>query len=465
MALRFLKLFGLLAAAIVATYFAPKVVSSIFFIAAIIAYFYDKDEAVWLTFFFVISDGFLGFFNNYEAVVSIIPGLPNVEIGHFYIVATLIKSRKVGGRPYPLFYRHIGIALLVYTLFLVAQGYAIGVTPEIRFHFRILKYVLPLTLFITLPRLIADKAAYHEVFELFIPFAFLATFAQLFTVASGIAPSQALGLRQDLWFTDVFEHGHTYRGFYSTGMVLISFFGAQFYLSMEPSSRKRQLYMAVIFADVLSAFMSATRGWVLGFALILILQAMFVARWNAGRIALGTVLGAALLFGILRIPAVERQVQDATDRILTIGLLAKGDVTAGGTLERLDRRSPRVMKKWEESPLTGWGFSDEYREYNDSHVGNQNVLLHAGIIGAALMAAFLVFFSVKLIARSTELPEGALYKRGLLVFPIFLLGWFIIHSSSGQWFEFGGEPGVTIPQVLFFSFGAFCYRDSFPPQE
>jgi hypothetical protein len=461
MALKFLKLFGLLAAAILATYFAPKAASSIFYVCAIVAYLYDKDEPVWLTFFFVVSDGFLGFFNNFDAVVSIIPGLPEVEIGHFYVIATIVKLRKVIAPAPPIFYRHLGIAVLVYTLFLVVQGYAIGVTPELKFHFRIVKYVLPLALFLTLPRLMPRWEQYREAFGLFVPFAFLALFAQVFTVATGLAPSQALGLRQELFFTEVLGRGQTYRGFYSTGMVLISFFGALFFLTVDPASWKRPIYLGVILADILAAFLSATRGWVLAFAVILILYAVFVARLHAGRIVLGTVLGAALLFGLMRIPAIQRQFEDATDRILTIGLLAKGDVTAGGTLERLDRRAPRVMKKWRESPLTGWGFSNEYREYGDSHVGNHNVLLHGGVVGAVLMAAFLVYFAWMLVARSMALAATKPYKRGLLVFPVFLVGWFIIHSSSGQWFQFAGEPGLTIPQALFFSFGSWCYNDSF----
>ena len=461
MALRYAKLFGLLIAAILATYFAPKAVASIFYITALFVYLYDKDEPVWLTFFFVVSDGFLGFFNNFDAVVSIIPGLPDVEIGQFYVVATIAKLRKVTGPAPSIFYRHLGIALLVYTLFLVVQGYAIGVTPELRFHFRIVKYVLPLALFFTLPRLIPRWEQYREVFDLFIPFAFLALFAQVFTVATGLAPSQALGVHQDLFFTEVLGRGQTYRGFYSTGMVLISFFGALFFLTVDNTSWKKPLYMAMVFADLLAAFISATRGWVLGFGLILLLYAVLVARLNAGRIAIGGVLGAALLFGILRIPAVSHQVDEATDRILTIGLLAKGDVTAGGTLQRLDRRAPRVMKKWSESPLTGWGFSNEYREYGDSHVGNHNVLLHGGVVGAVLMAAFLMYFAWMLLARSLALATTKPYKRGLLVFPVFLVGWFIIHSSSGQWFMFAGEPGLTIPEALFFSFGAWCYNDSF----
>ncbi len=459
MALKFAKLASLIIVAIVATYFGPKALSSLFYIGVVIAYLYSKDEVIWFTFFFVISDGFLGFFNNYEAVVSIIPGLPEVEVGHLYVVGTIFKVRNAEGKAQGTFFDRLLLAMAAYVIFLILQGYAIGVTPEIRAHFRILKFVLPLVLFYTIPRIFTSRQMYRETFELFIPFAFLALFAQVFTVATGLAPSQFAGVRQDLWFTDVYERGQTYRGFYSTGMVLISFFGALYYSTVDPTSRKRVLYLAVIVANFLSAFLSATRGWVLGFTVILLLHSVFVAGLKVHRIALVAVVGTVLMFGLLQVPAVQKQFSGAADRILTIGLLAKGDVTAGGTLERLDRRAPRVINKWKASPLTGWGFSDDFKAYGDSHVGNHNVLLHSGIIGAVLMVLFLGFFSWTLMMRSMTSNIGDPNGRGLLLFPIFLLGWFMIHSSSGQQFMFYGELGVTLPQALFFSFGSFCYWD------
>lgn len=462
MKLRLVKLFAVILLAILATYFAPKGLSSVFYVLAVISYFRSDDEALWLTFFFVVSDGFLGFFNNYEAVVSIIPGLPEVEVGHFYVAAAFVKALRIKEFQERPFYQDMIAVLMVYVLFLVVQGYAIGVSSELRVHFRILKFVLPLTLFYSIPRLFTDRAHYRDVFLMFAPFAFLALFAQAFTVSTGLAPSQFIGVRQDLWFIDNIERGTTYRGFYSTGMVLISFFGALYYTTVPGPKWTRTLFLAVILSDFLSAFLSATRGWVLSFSAVLFLHALFVVRLKPKLIAGLSAAAVVFMFGLTQIPAVEKQFSDAGERLLTVGLVAQGDVTAGGTLERLDRRAPRVMAKWAGSPLTGWGFSDEFHDYSDSHVGNHNVLLHAGVIGAILLALFLGYFCWSIVRRSLQLPWSAPERSALLLFPIFLLGWFIIHSSSGQQFQFYGEPGMTIPEALFFSFGAFCYRFTDP---
>lgn len=460
MALRWWKLAGLLVVAIIATYYLPPAFGSIVHLAFFGYYLYDRDEPLWLTFYFVISDGFIGFFNNYEAMVTVIPGLPEVEVGQLYVLGTLGKVFVRGGTAPPMFHMRFLAVLGIYTLFLIVQGYTIGVGGELRHHFRILKLVLPLALFFSLPRLFRSSDDFRAAFHLFLPFAVLALVAQVVTVATGLAPSQLLGLAQKLWFTDALKRGHTYRGFYSTSMVLISLFGALYYATTEPGTRWRSMYITVIIADLLSAFLSATRGWVLAFGVTLVLHALLVARVNARQVVLVTVLGTVLMAVMLRMPAVQRQFQGASDRILTLGLVVKGDITAGGTLARLDHRAPKVMAMWRESKLTGWGFADEYIARNDAHVGNHNMLFHAGIIGVALMAAFMIWFCAAMALRYLMLPAGSVAARGLLVFPLFLLGWFIIHSSSGQQFQFYGEPGGTIAQALFFTFAAHAYREA-----
>jgi hypothetical protein len=50
--------------------------------------------------------------------------------------------------------------------------------------------------------------------------------------------------------------------------------------------------------------------------------------------------------------------------------------------------------------------------------------------------------------------------KTFLPFIFFFIGWFIIHSTSGQQFSYGGMPGRMITQVVFFSFGAFLVAKS-----
>lgn len=452
-------LLGLIAVAIWANYFAPDIVTTLFYIGALYAYFMSKDEPFWLTFFFVLSDGFIGFFNNYEAVLSAIPGLPPVEIGHFYIALTVVKAARNKNFRKPFYFPIMG-AMLVYLVFLIVQSYTLGVSPELNVQFRIIKFILPLLLFYTIPRLYETEEQYKQTFALFIPFAFFALLAQIITISTGLAPSQWLGVHQDLWFIATTGEGKTYRGFYSTGMVLLSFFGALYYSAVKKDEFNKPLLFAVIAANFLSAFLSATRGWILCFTFVTIFHLIFVMRMSAGQVSKILITGGLLFAGLLTLPVVNKQFTAAFERVLTLEALAGGDVTAGGTLQRLNDRLPRVVGKWEESPLTGFGFSDDFFKYGDFHVGNHNILLQSGIIGAFLMALFFGYFNFQLFQRSWLLPGSSPYKNALLVFPLFFMGWFIIHSSSGQQFYYYGDPAGTVMQAIFFSFGGLMYRKS-----
>ncbi|TNE54868.1 MAG: hypothetical protein EP344_13970 [Bacteroidetes bacterium] len=461
---RLINFFLWLASAIVASYFLPEFVKTPFYIFMLIRYFQSKDEAMWFTFFLVFSDGFWGFFNNYEIVLSVIPGLPPIEIAHFYIALALVKASKNGPLPQPLFIRSFYVTLLIYLVFLIAQGQLLGLNPALNVQFRMIKFIFPLTLLYSIPRLFRTEEEYYGIFKYMFPLAFAALFAQVFTITTGQTPSQFLGVQRDFWFTVDVSKGKTYRGFYSTLVVLMTFFGAMHLLANKNKTYNTVYMFAVLAADLMVAILSATRGWLLGLGMGLIFFLLFVLRLPTKQVVRIGGATVALIVGLMMIPVVNQQLTNAMLRFTTLEKLAHGDVSAGGTLERLDKRSPRVMNKWSETPLTGWGFSDTFFEYHDFHVGNQTILLHSGIIGAILMAGFFIFFHVKLILLSVGLPRGHPAKQALLVFPVFFPGWFLIHSTSGQQFAYYLNPGNALFTAAYFGLGALVFQSAFKKQ-
>ncbi|MBK8966186.1 MAG: hypothetical protein R3D58_03500 [Saprospiraceae bacterium] len=454
-----------LTASIVATYYVPEILRSVFYIVLLVAYFRSKNEAMFLVLFLVLSDGFWGFFNNYEVVLTVIPGLPPIELGHLYIALTLVKAGKQKFEPPPLFYKAFMLSLAVYVVFLMVQGHLLGLAPQMNVRFRVVKHIFPLLLFYSIPRLFQTEKAYREIFVYVFPMAFAALFAQVFTITTGTTPSQYLGVHRDFWFTVDVNKGKTYRGFYSTGMILISFFGALYYLAHKEKTFSFLYLFAVVAANFLSVFLSATRGWLLGLGFPLFLFLVFVLKMSARRIAAIGLTTIVLTGGLMLIPIVGKQFTNAILRFTTLEKLAAGDVTAGGTLERLDKRAPPVVEKWEESPLTGWGFSDDFMETQDFHVGNQNILMHSGILGGLLLLMFFIYFHYKLFARSVSLPKDNPLKEALLVFVVFFPGWFMIHSSSGQHFSFYLDPDKAIIQAIYFSLGGVAYKFTLPKKQ
>ena len=118
------------------------------------------------------------------------------------------------------------------------------------------------------------------------------------------------------------------------------------------------------------------------------------------------------------------------NRYETIQLLYKRDITAGGTSVRLTSRSDKVMKVFKESPIFGKGISSIAFSVNDTHVGNQNMLMEGGVIGFLInmyVWASITLITVRLHFSQMRNPH---YNRELLIIVIMLLGLLIIHSSS-----------------------------------
>lgn len=466
MLLKVAKFFILVGMAIGFDYFTSPVIASLFYLVTLIVYFIDKpeNEGFWLAFYIVLSDGFIGFFGLYEVVMTIIPGLPAVEVGQLYIILTVVKASYLKVEK-PLFYAPLLRILFIYLIFLIVQGYVIGINLSLNVQFRVIKWMIPFLLFYSLPRLYQSVRQYKEIFVYLFPVAIFTLGAQFFTIVYGIAPSQYFGVQKELWFVIDVTADRTYRGMYSEAITIITYFGAFFFLVYKEKYFHPLYLMAVIGANFLSVYLSATRGLVLSFSFILLFAIIFTFHLSIKRLVIMALVGVGLFFGAKSIPVIGNQLTNAFARIATIGKLAQGDATAGGTLIRLTERGPRVIKKWEESPLTGWGFSESFMHNSDTHVGNQNILQHSGIIGALLLITFFGYFMLKLFIRSIKLPSGHVAKDGLMLFVVFFPGWFILHSTSGQYFGYHVLLGPGLVEGLFFCMAGLVYNESFTKAE
>ncbi|MCB9305444.1 MAG: hypothetical protein H6565_02500 [Lewinellaceae bacterium] len=441
-------------------YFAPKFVAPVVWISVLVAYFRSKDEGFWLAYFLVLSDGFFGFFGMYSAMLEAIPGLPGVEVGQIYIILGFVKAAKLP-KTYKPFYQDILIILLIYLIFLLVQGYAIGVSFELNVQFRLIKWMVPLFLFYSLPRLFTRVEQYRDVFLYLFPVAIVALGAQIFTITTSHSPMQNFGVQAKAKFAIKVTKEKTYRGLYNESILLITTFGALLFLALRPGKYFKSWYcFAVVLANFASVFLSATRGWVICFSFATIMSMLFVLKMSFNRIMSIMLIGLIFLFGAQSLPVIGIQIENAVKRLLTLEKLAEGDMSAGGTLIRLNTRGPRVMKKFEESPLTGFGFSNEFMHADDFHVGNQNILLHSGIIGYALLHFFFLYFMFKMFARSLDLPPEHSYKGALRYFCIFFPAWFMLHSSSQQFFSYYQTVQGGLIFALFFCSGALLYEKS-----
>jgi hypothetical protein len=439
------------AVTILCAYLLPDLVASVWYFLLLVLYVKSDDEPFWLAFFLTTVDGFLGFLGLYQVTLEIFPGLPGIEVVQFYFLLSVYKAIKNKKRGH-VFYEKYLLIILIFIIFRIIWGQILGFSGELNAYFRILKGFLPLLLFYSIPRLFTDIDSYERFFRFIYIIFFLGFSTQVFSLITGITPLTTLQLTEEqLKDTDEF------RSFYNTMSTLMALLGAMFFLNIKTDFNK-SYYILIIFSSFVMTFLSATRGWIIGFGIIILLSILFVIKTK--RIIRLVSLSAILVLVSLANPKVQNQVRFSIERLSALEAIAEGDITASGTLQRLNTRAPRVMEKWSERPILGWTISDVAREYSDGHVANQNLLMTSGIVGISLLYGFLIYFSFKIYAAYSGLKFISPYKYAMPVFIIFLMGWFIIHSTSGQQFGFGGMPVQIIPQAVFFSFGALVYSKS-----
>lgn len=447
--------FALVAVTFVTTYFSPTAIASVWYVALLVMYYLSDDEPMWLAFFLVTIDGFMGFFGLYEVSLNLLPGLPAVEISQIYILLTVVKALQKKSR-IRVFYKKYLQVLGGYVIFLILWGQLMGLSGGLNVYFRVLKTTLPFLLFFSLPKLLTEMRDYKRFYSIIFIVIVLALVMQLNTLFTGTHPiEQIRPATSDSVDTDDF------RVFYSATATLAGLFGALFFLSMDRGRFFNVwVLLLVVFSSLMIAVISATRGWMIGFAVVTLLSLMTIRRVGPLKLAGFVVFTGLFVLLALSNNKVSDQLKYSGERLVKLESVGEGDITAQGTLQRLNVRQPRVIRIWKENPLFGWGFSDVYYSNSDGHVGNFNLLMFSGVTGVALLYGFLIYFSYMLYLSYRHFPRSSPYKRSSLIFIVFLAGWFVIHSTSGQQFSFSALPLQAMPQAVFLSLGAMHYNNS-----
>ncbi len=440
---------------ILLTYRAPKVIASIWYLITLILYYRSRDEAFWMIFFFTTVDGFLGFLGPYEVTFQILAQLPGIEVVQIYIILTFLKAIQVKNQPH-IFYKKYITLLMIYTIFLIIWGQLMGFTGRFNEYLRIIKVTIPLILFYSLPRLFTSYESYKRLFS-FIFLVLLGAFGtQLIVLLTGSLPLKSTSLISE----QISEVGE-FRRFFNLRVTMSGLLGALFFLSDRNNKyfSRGYLYVLIIMAFGM-AYISATRGLIISFTFIIAMAFFLTSGVGLKKIVeFSVIIFIAVLIGMSN-KTIREQLIYASNRMEALNSILGGDVTAEGTLQRIDVRGPRVMKIFRENPIFGWGYSNTYQKYQDGHVGNQTLLMFSGITGFLLLSGFLLYFIMKLLKLYLILEKHHPFKSTIPIFIIFLLGLYLIHLTSAQQFNFIGLPARIIPQAIFISFSAFIFSRS-----
>lgn len=452
-------LYGLFFVSIIFNYFLPSLFSYVWFLGLLIAFLLSRNQYnyLWIGLFWLIlsAPGYLFFkLGTYHLPVLSVPGLGrDIYYEELFAIILVIKAFWKPVKQ-TVFYRKPLIVLIIYAIFLLFMGLLSG--NGIVTVLKSVRYFIPILLLLYIPKLIPFNVIPRIIFLMFLS-SFIMIAAQLFDIVFGYPMATILGERQLLVAGR--EIGENFNMFDVTRGAVRTIYGPfillfSLVLSIVLLTEGRKIYKSwflylVSLISALSIFLSATRGWIIAGTLVLLGLAYFKTRRFGNYILIGIIL---ILIGF-SVPQLNMQINKSFERVLTLQSLAKGDLTAGGSLKRITIRSPRVMNKFWEQPVLGFGFSDTFYDYADGHVGNQTLLLNGGIVGYLIFVSFLFYLMYEYYLAYIKRKN-----KVMLVFLTGILALIIIHSTSAMVFGYSMRVSVAISLSLFFFYSDYYLK-------
>lgn len=425
---------------LVMRYAAPLFVGDIFFYLLLLYFVLDsKNEVRNLVLLFILTQapGFLFYQLGSYALPSLKFLGTGRELAYPELINILLLLKAISRKPhYRLIFRTYFIVILVFFFVQLINSIYIGTT--ITRLLRAVRTFLPYAMLYSLPRLLRDENCYERFFFLVSPFVFLSVAAQISDIIVGRPWGMLIG--ESTFFlggTAVVSElqfdvaGEAYRNLYGPYLILYSFIFSTIYYEY---TIHKNYCLYVFFASFLGITLSATRGWLIA-SIIMMFLFFLLSRQikTVSSISKLVLIMFVIIISLSFMPYIGRQIDNTIQRLSTLQSLYKGDVTADGTLSRLSERAPRVLGKFIERPLLGFGFSEEYFSYTDQHVGHHDMLLNVGIIGYILinmLYLFMIFNSIFAMNRKgfDSKKYGAIFMG--------LVGILVIHSSSRSMYGF-----------------------------
>ncbi len=444
-------------------YFMPKIISILFLLFTLVKFFRSKNDCFWFAYAFIITFDIAGLFLDQTTLLFSLNNFSITYLSLFGVVSFLKYpfSTKVQlgylRKPY-LVYFTIFFILLIYGL--IVHGILGGGASGYRYIIYFLQTTLYFPLFYTIPKIIDNFKKVTLFSMLMISLVPLNLIGQVYMLIYGMSISTQFGLSGSIiGGLNVLDSDKILRPVFGITPLFFAFIMSLFFYfhrSKELVISKSYLLVFVLL-NFLSIYLSATRGYILTYIVILFLIILNNIYYKRGlKFAIRSfILFLIGMFLLLASPTLRMQISKSTERVLSMEEVARGDPTAGGTLSRLTTRHDRVMEYYyTNSKILGTGISKEGFEAFDQHVGNQSMLATGGLLEVVFVVIFLFYIVAKTILINKTLHSSNDFKNTILILIFFLIGFLVIHSTSSfkfgivGWIKFGA---VFVVPILFFT--------------
>lgn len=433
----------------------PQIVIQAAFLGIILYVYQGRDNLFWLVWYFALINAPGGLFES-TTTGSVMYGLPvyrlgsgvAIGFGDLILVAFILKAIRIR-RPNPFIYKRQVWLIMAMGLLYLMISFAQGISAQ-----NVIVTVRALSSWawlLLLPVFMSQPEDLVRLYRLLLPIVIISFAAVMHTYITGDYIGFILAGRQNLREVVASDESLA-RVNTAIGPLFISLALSLYFMSKKRVQLNQNTMVAVTVIVTSLVFLSGTRGWTIGL-LVLFISFFFISGLGFFKQLARVLVILGILFAVTVnvFPGITSQASLAFARLLTVESLVEGDVTAGGTLSRIDIRTPIVMGVWRESPLIGWAFSNTYYSYLDYHIGHPNNLLNLGILG--FIPFNLIYLYVIIVAlrrgRSRRFLSRGQNSHLVLVFSLIAL--YVVHSTSVGLWRLGSNHATALMFALVMS--------------
>lgn len=416
-----------------------------YLILLLFIYSRTSNNALFFALFVILVDSPGGLFAKQQ--LSVLPFLRDVNFFELFVIISFFKAFRHNKNGFKIYGKELLYTILVYAVFLFIYSIFIGM--DLLKIGNTLRLMLFWSLFYSIPKLLFNNNnTIVSFFKYLFPLLSVYFIFLIFYYVTGYDVKSLFSFSN----INVKDTDDLLRVISGNYLLYFTLLGSVYYFGSNRFNDKFLMFNIIII--MLSMLSTATRGWIIGFSLIVIIYFFLSGYFKKNVFNNIPLIFSVILIFILLIPPLQKQISFSYDRLLTIESVFKGDETAQGTLSRLSERGPKVMQKYYESPIIGFGFSDEYHEFDDVHVGNQTLLLQGGIILFLLILTLVFIYGLYAIKK----VSSSIQKNAYVALFSVLLSIIVIHSTSEYMFNLKVRYQASV--FLTFYFSLFSYTIS-----
>lgn len=431
----FLQMTLCFAGAVVAVYYAPKLLNYLYFLVLPVLFWRSKHDYFWFAFYFIIvnTPAFLFFESSGEIVrrlplYSLTGGL-SFSVLDVFVLTSLAKVVVLGKMKDFVISKPLRFLLLYFALVSIPMTFVLGTENSSFFNnFRPYFYY---ALLVSFYFLIDDTEDVFKFGYLMVPYVLFTLFDQLYLLTqdtlliSLINPETIRTIVNNTLTNDA-------RAYFS-GFLLI-FYAFLFALQLR-CNPKYELFngfaYGVIIVALATFLLSATRVYLM---VPLVAFGMYVLLGRRGgndavKLSISVALFAIVFFSlnIISFDFFMKSIWPRFEAFFVV-ILGGGNLAEFDTVQsRLDSDLPDLLEGIMISPLVGTGFSGVFREYVNDDLGFLNSILIFGLLGFTLLINFFVMLFYQLnywVKRSgTDANARAILNTTRMVMVGILLGY------------------------------------------